>query len=109
MLRIFTATAVLCCLTLTVHAATHAAVPTTKSDMCATVGAYSDVLVKSRDRGIPPMKAMAIIDQQERKKPDQKAAMAFLRWIVIEVYKYPSLDGAWLRQRVEVKCFEHPF
>lgn len=77
---------------------------TTKTEMCASAGLYSDVLVTSRDSGIPPSQAMAIIDRSKHKH--DKELINFLRWIVLTVYRYDSFDAARLRQLVETACFE---
>lgn len=80
----------------------------TKSDLCARVGEYSDTVVANRDAGLRPTQSMANIDRHDHKQPDMKTYYAFMRWIVLYVYKYPNLDAAWLRQQVEIACLEHP-
>jgi hypothetical protein len=78
----------------------------TKSEMCASAGAYSDSVVNARDVGVPPSFAMGNLDARQADHSQEKELIAFMRWIIITVYKYNAFDATRLRQMVEVECFE---
>jgi hypothetical protein len=90
---------ILCCAT--------SAPATTKAELCASAGDYSDVMVKSRDLGRPLTEAMQLIDKRARLKHYPKASVEFMRWTVLQVYTYNAFDDTRLRQLVEVKCYEY--
>lgn len=100
-------TAILCWPMRAVHATSADDVHTARTELCASAGAYSDIIVTKRDGGMPLTASMRLINQHARKHPQQNAVYAFARWTVRFVYQYPSLDAAWLRQQVELACFDY--